>query len=150
MPLYGDEANFCVFSLFKLWSVVSSRMFEKSPADLFGVSRYYCLTYLKSLIVLAQSILMYRTQVQYPLFATFQKIGYFWIQIKMPQKQLTAESCFIFVDIFEYFRETWNQFLPSCCPANRCYSPSNTTWFGHFWPKNGAIRLSCTAVSLEK
>ena len=26
---------------------------------------------------------MKRTQVQYPLFATFQKKGYFWIQIKV-------------------------------------------------------------------
>ena len=28
--------------------------------------------------------------------------------------------------------------------SNRCQ------WFGHFWPNNGAIKLSCTAVSPEK
>ena len=39
------------------------------------------------------------------------------------------------MDIFQYFRETSNLLLPSCRPANRCYSPSNTTWFGYFWPK---------------
>ena len=44
------------------------------------------------------------------------------------------------MDIFQYFRETSNVHLPSCRPSNRCYSPSNTTWFGHFWPKNGATQ----------
>ena len=150
MPRYGNEANFRVFSYFKLWSVVSLKMSEQNLADWFGVSMYHCLTYLKSFIILVQSILMQWAQVQYPLFTTFQKIGYFWIQIKVAQKQLATESFFIFVDIFQYFRETSNLFLPSCLSANRCYSPSNTTWFGHFWPKNGAIRLFCTAVSLEK
>ena len=58
-------------------------MFEQNLADLFGVSMYYYLTYLKSFIILAQSILMWRAQVQYPRVATFQKIGYFWIQIKV-------------------------------------------------------------------
>ena len=147
----GTRLIFCVFfSLFKLWSVVSPRMFEQNLADLFEVSMYCCLTYLKSFIILAQSILKQRAQVQYPLFSTFQKIGYFWIQIKVAWKQLATESFFIFVDIFQYFKETANLLLPSCRPVSRCYSPSNTTSFGHFWPKNGAIRLSCTAVSLEK
>ena len=39
MPLYGNEANFS--------RVVSLRMFEQNLADLFGVSMYSCLTYLK-------------------------------------------------------------------------------------------------------
>ena len=39
------------------------------------------------------------------------------------------------MDIFQYFRETSNLLLPSCRPSNRCYSPSNTTWFGHFLAK---------------
>ena len=43
MPRYGNEANFSCFSLFKLGSVVSPRMFEQNLADLFGVSMYYCL-----------------------------------------------------------------------------------------------------------
>ena len=58
-------------------------MFEQNLADLFGVSKYYCLTYLKSVIILAQSILIERAQVQYLLFGTFQKVGYFSIQIKV-------------------------------------------------------------------
>ena len=58
MPRYGNEANFRVFSLFKLSSVVSPRIFEQNLADLFGVSMYYCLTYLVSFIILAQRILM--------------------------------------------------------------------------------------------
>ena len=33
-------------------------MFEQNIADLFAVSMYYCLTYLESFIILAQSILM--------------------------------------------------------------------------------------------
>ena len=72
------------------------------------------------------------------------------IQIKVGKKQLITESFFIFVNAFQYFRETLNLLSPSCPPANRCYSPSNATWFGHLWPRNGAIKLSCTAVSLEK
>ena len=47
-----------------------------------------------------------------PTFATFQKIGYFWIQIKVAWKQFATESFFIFVDIFQYFRETSNLLLP--------------------------------------
>ena len=70
--------------------------------------------------------------------------------MKVAWKQLATESFFIFMDIFQYFRGTSNLLLSSCRPANRCYSPSNTPWFGHFWPKNDAIRLACTAVSLEK
>ena len=69
------------------------------------------------------------------IFAIFQKIGYFWIQLKVVYKQLVTESVFIFVDIFQYFRETPNLLSLSYLPANRCYSPSKTTWFGHFWPK---------------
>ena len=80
-----------------------------------------------------------------PNFRNFSEKRLFFIKIKVAQKQLVTDSFFIFVDIFQYFRET----SPSRLPANRCYSPSHTTWFGHFWPKNGAIKLSCTAVSLE-
>ena len=47
-----------VFSRFKLSSVVSPGMFKQNLADLFGVSMYYCLTYLKCFVILAQSILM--------------------------------------------------------------------------------------------
>ena len=85
-----------------------------------------------------------------PTFATFQKIRYVLIQIKVAKKQLITESSFIFVNTFQYFRETLNLLSPSCLPTNRCYSPSNTTWFGHLWTKNSAINLCCTAVSLEK
>ena len=53
------------------------------------------------------------------------------------------------MDISQYFRETLNLLSPSCLSVNKYYSPSNTAWFGHLWPKNGAIKLSCTAVSLE-
>ena len=58
MPRYGNEANYSCFSYFKLYSVVSPRIFEQNLADLFGVSMYYRLTYLLSFIILAQSILM--------------------------------------------------------------------------------------------
>ena len=58
MPRYGNEVNFSCFLTFQTFSVVSPRMFEQNLADLFGVSMYYLLTYLKSFIVLAQSILM--------------------------------------------------------------------------------------------
>ena len=47
-----------------------------------------------------------------PTFATFQKIGYFWIQIKVAWKQLATESFFTFVDILQYFKETSNHFYP--------------------------------------
>ena len=70
-----------------------------------------------------------------PTFCNFSENSYFWIQIKVAQKQLATESFFILVDIFQYFRETSNLFLPSSLPANRGYNPSNTTMFGHFWPK---------------
>ena len=83
MPRYGNEANLSCFLTCQTLKCSIPRMFEQNVADLFGVSMYYCLTYLKSFIVLAQCILMLRTQVQYPLFATFQKIGYFWTQIKV-------------------------------------------------------------------
>ena len=59
----------------------------------------------------------------------------FFIQIKVASKQLATELFFIVVDNFQYFRETSNLLLPSSLPANRCYSPSNTTWFGHFLAK---------------
>ena len=59
MPLYGNEANFSCFLTFQtLKCVVSPRMSERNLADLFRVSLYYLLTYLKSFINLAQSILM--------------------------------------------------------------------------------------------
>ena len=75
---------------------------------------------------------MQRPQVWYPIFATFQKGGHFCIQIKLASKQLVTESFFPFENNSQYFRETLNQLSSSCLPANRCYSPSNTTGFGHF------------------
>ena len=79
-------------------------MFKQNLADLFGVSMYYCLTHPKSFIILAESILMQRTQVQYPLFAAFQKIGYFSIQIEVAWKRLATESFFYFRGHFPIFQ----------------------------------------------
>ena len=58
----------------------------------------------------------------------------------------------LFLDSNQSSMETVGNYfqLPPCLPANGCYSPSNTTWSAHFWPKNGAIKLPCAAVSLEK
>ena len=58
MPRYGNEANFSCFLTFQTLKCSISRMFEQNLADLFEVSMYYCLTYQKSFIILAQSILM--------------------------------------------------------------------------------------------
>ena len=52
------------------------------------------------------------------------------------------------MDNFLYFRETSNLNSPSCLLQTDVTAPLNTTWFGQFWPKPGAIKLSCTAVSL--
>ena len=54
----GTRLIFRVISLFKIWSVVSPGMLKQNLADLFGVSMYYCLTYLESFVILAQNILM--------------------------------------------------------------------------------------------
>ena len=58
MPRYWNEANFSGFLTFQTLKCSISQNVEQNLADLFGVSMYYCLTYPKSLIILAQRILM--------------------------------------------------------------------------------------------
>ena len=147
MPRYGNEANFSCFLIFQTLKCSISQNVSAKPCGFIRGIHVLLLNVPEKFHYLSPKHL---NVTRYPPFATFQKIDYFFIQIKVVQKRLVTESFFIFVDIFQYFRETSNLFLPSCLPANRCYSPSNTTWFGHFLPTNGTIRLSCTAVSLEK
>ena len=56
MPRYGNEANFSTFSLLKLLSALFPRIFTQNLVDLFGVSTYYHLTWLKSFISLARTL----------------------------------------------------------------------------------------------
>ena len=67
----------------------------------------------------------------------------------MAKKQLVTKSFFFyFCGQFPIFQGDIKPNFTLLSSANKCYSPLNTTWFGQFWPKPGAIKLSCTAVFL--
>ena len=74
MPWYGNEANCLCFFSFQTLTCSISRILERSLADLLGESMYYCLTYLISFIILAQSILINVTSLSLvPNFCSFSE-----------------------------------------------------------------------------
>ena len=130
MPWYGNEANFSCFLIFQTLKCSICQNVQAKPSGFIQGIHALMLNIPEKFYYLSPKHLNVTNSSSVPPFATFQKISYFWIQIKV--KQLATEPFSIFVESFQYFRETSNLLLPSCRPANRCYSPSNTTWFGHF------------------
>ena len=135
MSLYGNEANFSCFLTFQTLKCSISQNVWARPCGFIRGIHVLLLNVPEKFHYLSSRHLNVTSSSSLPTFATLQKIGYFWIQIKVAQKQLATESFIIFVHIFQYFRETSNLLLLSCRPSNKCYSPSSTTCLGHFWPK---------------
>ena len=150
MPRYGNEAIVSCFLTFQtLKCSISQNVWAKPCGFIWGIhvlllnvpEKFHCLSPRDLNVTSSSSV---------PTFCNFSENMLFLDSNLISIETVGNWIIFIFVDIFQYFRETSNLLLPSRSPSNRCYSPSNTTCFGHFWPQNGAIRLSCTAVSLEK
>ena len=100
MPRYGNEANFSCFLTFQTLKCSISQNISAKPCEFIRGIHVLLLNVPEEFHCLSPKQLNVTSSSSVPTFATFQKIGYFWIQIKVAQKQLATESFFIFVDIF--------------------------------------------------
>ena len=94
MPRYGNEANFSCFLTFQtLKCSILQNVYAKPCGFIRGI-HVLLLNVPEKFHYLSPKHLNVTNSSSVPIFSTFQKIGYFWIQIKVAWKQLAIESIF--------------------------------------------------------
>ena len=83
MPRYGKEANFSCFLTFQTLKGSIFQNVRAKPCGFIRGIRVLLLNVLEKFHYLSPKHHNVTSSSSVPTFATFQKIGYFWIQIKV-------------------------------------------------------------------
>ena len=83
MPQYGNEANFSCFLTFQTLKCSISRNAQAKPCGFIRGIHVLLLNIPEKFRYLRPKHLNVTNSSSVPTFATFQKIGYIWIQIKI-------------------------------------------------------------------